>query len=205
MNRIFIFDVGNVLMSFLPLAFLNDRYADRDLANRLETVIFESPVWAMLDRGSVTDRQAIDILSGYEPDIANEISEVILGWTSIMKPIEENISLLYELKKQEVKLYYLSNMPLTGADYLPANYDYFRIFSGGIFSARERLAKPEPEIYELLLKRYALDRQACVFIDDSEANTDAASDLGIKSVLYKNPEQLINEISALRDDAPTDR
>ena len=46
-------------------------------------------------------------------------------------------------------------------------------FDGIIVSGDERLLKPDPAIYRLLLDRYGLEAEDCVFIDDSKANVEA--------------------------------
>ena len=200
MKRIFIFDIGNVLMSFQPLVFLNDIYSDRNLADRLELAVFGSEEWPMLDRGELTDSQAAPMMAEHAPDIAAQIKEVLEGWPRIMKPIRETIELVNDLKNQGAALYYLSNMPYSGADYLIANYDFINLFCGGIFSAREGMVKPEKEIFELLLSRYDLCKDKCVFIDDIKENIDTAKSLGIESILFESAKQLKKEISALRDE-----
>jgi len=51
---VIVFDIGNVLLSFKPLEFLNNRYDDEKLVNILYKEIFRSKEWLMLDRGTLT-------------------------------------------------------------------------------------------------------------------------------------------------------
>jgi putative hydrolase of the HAD superfamily len=55
---------------------------------------------------------------------------------------------------------------------------------GKIVSGFEKLAKPDPRIYELLFERYSLDPTECVFLDDRQVNIDAAMKLGMKTILF---------------------
>ena len=59
-----------------------------------------------------------------------------------------------------------------------------------IVSAHHQLMKPEPEICELLLSRYRLIPNECVFIDDLEPNIIAAENAGINGIHFKSPDQL---------------
>ena len=68
-------------------------------------------------------------------------------------------------------------------DYLKTR-EVFRYFDGQIISALERMVKPNREIYELLLNRFHLRAEECLFIDDLQANVDAAKESGIQAVRF---------------------
>jgi putative hydrolase of the HAD superfamily len=86
---------------------------------------------------------------------------------------------------EKYKLYILSNFSKDSyATYIPKR-DLFKEFDGMLFSFQVGYIKPENEIYELLLKRYALVPQECVFIDDMKENVTAAQELGLKGIVYK--------------------
>ena len=61
--------------------------------------------------------------------------------------------------------------------------------TGAIFSYQVKCIKPEAEIYQLLLDRYHLVPQECVFIDDRPENIEAAEKLGITGIQFQNQEQ----------------
>ena len=60
------------------------------------------------------------------------------------------------------------------------------LFVGVLFSCDVNLIKPDHAIFELLLNRYDLEPQETIFIDDSEANTHAATQLGMKAIHFKD-------------------
>lgn len=70
------------------------------------------------------------------------------------------------------------------------------IFGVVVDSAFVGMRKPEREIYELTLERLGLPAQACVFLDDIEVNCDAARELGMTAVAFRDTEQAIAEIEA---------
>src|SRR2546426_550801 len=59
------------------------------------------------------------------------------------------------------------------------------LFDDIVCSAEVGLAKPEPAIYALACDRLGVPPGACVFVDDHEANVDAATGAGLRAILYR--------------------
>jgi putative hydrolase of the HAD superfamily len=70
------------------------------------------------------------------------------------------------------------------------------IFDIVVDSAFVGTRKPEPRIYEITLERLGVGAADAVFIDDVEANCDAARDLGLRAVWFRSTDQAIEEIEA---------
>ncbi len=68
---------------------------------------------------------------------------------------------------------------------------------GGILSYRDRVVKPDPAIYKLLMERYDLVPEKTVFIDDTAVNIEAAKNLGWNGIVFESKEQVLSELSAL--------
>lgn len=68
---------------------------------------------------------------------------------------------------------------------------------GGILSYKDQLIKPEPEIYQLLLKRYGLKADESVFLDDTLVNVKAAEEQGIHGIHFLTKEQAEEELRKL--------
>ena len=62
-------------------------------------------------------------------------------------------------------------------------------FDGCVFSFREGIVKPDPEIYKVLLRRYGLKAEECVFIDDTEENVRSAQKLGMAGIVFTGYEE----------------
>ncbi|MGA9192520.1 MAG: HAD family phosphatase [Anaerolineales bacterium] len=71
------------------------------------------------------------------------------------------------------------------------------VFDAILISAEVALAKPDPAIYQMLLKQWSLPAQAVVFIDDFAENILAARQIGMAAIHFKSPEQAIAELNAL--------
>ena len=66
----------------------------------------------------------------------------------------------------------------------------------GVFF-QDKVVKPEPEIYRLLIDRYGLKPEECVFLDDTEKNLPMAREFGIHTILFKDKEQAVEELKML--------
>ena len=66
----------------------------------------------------------------------------------------------------------------------------FRHLRDSIVSAEEGLIKPDPAIYEVVLRRTGLEPQDLLFVDDSPANIEAAAALGFHVHRFEDPSAL---------------
>ena len=174
-----IFDLGNVLISWMPEEYLKKINYPENIRNTIMTDIFGSSEWAMLDNGDITTREAIDAIVLKSTLKREEIALVFNFRTDIMYPLDENVRLLPELKKQGFKLYFLSNFPLDIFEVVKNDYFFFRYFDGGIISAEVKLSKPDVRIFQYMINNYSLVPEECLYIDDIENNVRAAETTGM--------------------------
>jgi len=180
----FIFDIGNVLLDFKPKLYLKKIFNDQSTEEKMLELIFKSDEWAKLDEGLITRKEAIDVFGEREPDYISEIHMTFERLPEMLTPISDTIALLPTIKNAGHKLYYLSNYPKDGVEYIQTSYEFFSLFDGGVFSCDVNVCKPSPMIYHHLLDKYALVPEECVFFDDMEENVVAARDEGINGILF---------------------
>ena len=83
--------------------------------------------------------------------------------------------------------------------------DFLPHLNGGVFSYQVHRIKPEPEIYRILLEKYELKAEECVFVDDNGKNIQAARELGFRTVHFENYEQAREALEELlREDGEAD-
>lgn len=177
----YIFDMGNVCLHFDPLAFLKRQY-DSATADAVYGMMF-GPVWDRLDAGSLLPEDAPDAFCPAGHPLRPIVDDVYRRWEDILIPMEDTIRLASELKAQGGRLFYLTNFQ-KGFEGIAERKGIFHLFEGGVVSANERLMKPDPRIYRLLLERYQLQAENCVFFDDRRENIDTANVLGIRGILF---------------------
>jgi len=91
----------------------------------------------------------------------------------------------------------LSNMHPESIAFLEEEFSFGEVFAGSVISCRVGLCKPEPEIYEHLLRRYALIAAETILVDDLEKNLTAARACGIHTIRFEDPTQCARALRAL--------
>ena len=177
-----IFDLGNVLISFKPADFLDKTDYAADAKNIIISDIFNSREWGLLDNGDITTTEAIEKISARSSLQREQIASVFNLRAKIMYPINRNTKLLPALKKRGFKLYFLSNFPEDIFDEIYEGYEFFKFFDGGIISSKVKFSKPDIRIFKVLLEKYSLSAEECLFIDDIEINVRAADSVGMKVI-----------------------
>ena len=187
-----IFDLGNVLIKFRPSEFLLNFTRDQDYIDRFVSKVTRSKTWLELDRGTRTLENARQIFVSKYPKEKDFIERFLDQWMDMLTPIEKNVQSLREIKKLGYKTYILSNYIKEAFDYVTSKYNFFSLFDGQIISGFENIIKPERAIYELLLDRFNLKPENCLFIDDVLFFLKPAKKLGMKTI-WNRPETDLRE------------
>ena len=85
----------------------------------------------------------------------------------------------------------LSNMPTDVLTLIEERMDWLGEFSPRVYSCREGMIKPEPEIYRVLLEELALAPAEVLFLDDREENVGAARAQGLRAERFVSLEQIL--------------
>ena len=134
--------------------------------------------WIDYDMGVLSFDQVAEELAAYrgvEPEFAREMISLAIGKQETIRPTAK---LIAELKDKGYKLYVLSNMSREFINFL-RQQEVYENFDGDVISCEVGVVKPMPEIYDLLLDRFALDPSETIFIDDRIENIEAAAQKGI--------------------------
>jgi glucose-1-phosphatase len=194
MIRNIVFDLGNVLISFIPSEYLKKKNYPSNIRNTILNDIFKSEEWKKLDNGDITITEAIDSIAARSALKREEIALVFNFRIDLMFPLDDNVRLLPELKKQGFKVYYLSNFHLDSYEVVSNDYYFFRYFDGGVISADIKLSKPDIKIYRYFLDKYSLKPEECLYIDDIEENILAAESAGMQIFLTNGSPKIAEEL-----------
>ena len=185
-----VFDIGNVLLRFVPQELLMNILPDRtDLHDLMLERVFRSPYWVMLDRGSVTVEEAVEAMSAGDAEVKPYVRKVLTGWYDLPR-MDEGISVLKLCKERGKKVYALSNYPAEGIAWIWERAEFFRLFDGRVISSSIGMVKPSRNIYDHLIGKFALDPERTVFIDDTPANVEGALDAGWQGICYNRAGKL---------------
>lgn len=94
----------------------------------------------------------------------------------------------------------LSNAWTNGRYVLTKSKPCIDAFHVAVFSCEAGLVKPDPAIYHYILRLCSTEPEAAIFVDDAAENIDAANQVGIHGILFKNPKQAIADVTALLED-----
>jgi HAD superfamily hydrolase (TIGR01509 family) len=86
-----------------------------------------------------------------------------------------------------VRLYLLSNMPVSTFEHLRQHHEFFGHFTRLVISGAILLLKPEPAIYKHLVAETGIVPAESVFIDDLLKNVIAARECGFEAIQFRDP------------------
>ena len=193
-----IFDFGGVVMDWDPRYFFKDHFKDDEkMEHFLKNIVTDE--WnGEQDRGR-TLAEGTEIQVAKHPEWEKEIRAYYDNWTTMLKSdIPHNVEVLRKLEHSKYELFGLTNWSAETFPYALENYDFFKIFNEKIVvSGTEKLIKPDPTIWEVLLNRYHIKAEESVFIDDNSRNIEVAKSLGFICVHIKADTDLEKELKNL--------
>lgn len=192
-----IFDFGGVLVTWRPQEIIDSFYAEPELRAAVRTHVFEHPDWVEMDRGTLDERTVIERFAVRMRRPRAEMESLFDRVREALTPIGATVDLLRELHASGYGLYGLSNMSEPIFGHLERRHDFFGLFRGIVVSAKIKLVKPDPAIYEHLRERFALDFAESVFIDDLLPNVESARGVGLAAIRFETPEQVRRELAPL--------
>ena len=182
MIRNIIFDLGNVIINYNQEQIINNFTKKEEEIKYIYDEIFHAPEWKLMDLGNITNDEVIQLINERNEFKYQKLTEDFLHEWYKKQPINrEIVEIAKILKKNGYNLFVLSNMANLTYEYLK-NEEFFSLCTGIIISAHEHLIKPDEKVFKLLLDRYKLNAEECLFIDDdpSEENYKTANKMGMK-------------------------
>lgn len=181
-----LFDYGEVISLPQPA----EELLAMSVLAQLDPVVFTERYWRhrlSYDRGQAAHLYWADVLGrrlvAGDPVVA-DLALLDTGSWSHLNP--EMARLLGELVDDGHRLALLSNAPVPIADMID-EARWARSFRHRFFSCRLALTKPDPAIYEAVLRQLGAAPDEVTFIDDRPENRQAAAALGIRPVAYPGP------------------
>lgn len=189
-----VFDLGNVLISFRPSEYFDKKKYPENIKAKILSDIFGSKEWHLLDSGMINTSQAINSIAATSSLNKEEIAHIFNLRSELLFPLDQNVRLLPELKKQGFRLFFLSNFPLDLFEEVKTGYYFFKYFDGGIISSEVKVSKPDSRIFDILLNKYSLIPEECLYVDDIEINVKAGEAAGMKGLITFGSPEISGEI-----------
>ena len=192
-----IFDFGNVLLEWNPRHVYRRFFqSEEEMEKFLHDVDFTD--WNLQQDKGRPFAEGVSELSKQFPQYAELIQAYHDNWIhSIGNSLTGTIEIMKRLKRAGYQLYGLSNWSAETFPMARRKYDFFNLLDDIVISGEVGAIKPEPAIFEIMLKRIGRPAAECLFIDDALANIEAARAMGFATVHFQSPEQLENELHLL--------
>ena len=185
-----VFDIGGVLLDWDPRHLYRKLFEDEAAMERFLTEVCTMEWHHAHDLGVPYVISCRDLAARHP-----EYSDLIWAWGQrteemVAGPIAGTVEILGELRRRGIRCYALTNMEAETYPRRLERYEFLRWFDGTVVSSAERVAKPDPRIFQLLMERFDLRPETTLMIDDSERNLTAAWALGMQTVRFRSPEGL---------------
>ncbi len=191
-----VFDFGGVLIDWNP------RYLYRTIFNndeRMEWFLDNvcNTEWNLKQDRGRPFAEGITILKDKFPDYSILIEFFYSRWEQMLKgEITGTVEILY-LLKEKYKIFGLTNWSAETFPIAQKRFSFLQMFDGIVVSGKEKLVKPDKKLFSILLERYTLKPERCIFIDDSLINIEAAEEIGFNAVQFLSAYDLKEKLTSL--------
>ncbi len=198
-----VFDFGGVLFRWKPLEFLPrllpGHATSREATQALLRGIFQGfeGDWGEFDRGVLEAGPLAQRIAARTGLTVDEARHVVDSIPQELQPLPDSVALLRSLHAAGRELYFLSNMPEPYARHLESTHEFLALFQRGIYSARVKMIKPDPAIFEHARASFGDSGSPLVFIDDVEKNVVAARASGWRAIHFRDARQCEAELRRL--------
>jgi len=193
-----IFDLGGVMIDWQPRRLYKKLfYSDHAIDFFLNNVTTSD--WnEQQDEGrpiAIANKELIRTYPEYTP----EIEAYYQHWEAEMLgnaiPGMKDVLNFFVQSPRFNKVVALTNWSAETFPFAQKKFEFLDWFDGIIVSGKEKMKKPDPKIYHLLLDRFSIIARESLFIDDSARNVKAAQSIGIPGIQFTGKENLLRELA----------
>jgi len=153
----------------------------------------DTEMWHKAESGEIPEEDFWRKLAEYYQKSEEEVLQMLFDEKQLNLPLIEFL----KSKKNQMKFAFINN----GLDRLMEKFinewvlgSFFDVM---INSAKERLSKPDPKIFNLACERLNLSPSDCVYIGRKEHYVDTARSLGMRGFVYNDFENFKSQIQQL--------
>ena len=192
-----VFDLGGVLIDWDPRHVYRSEFADpaemEDFLSRICT-----PGWHRAHDLGADVRESCERLARAHPGYR----DAIMTWADRYEEMAagvfgDTVTVLADVVSAGLPCYALSNMEADTFRVRCDRFPFMRWFDGYVISGIEGVAKPDRQIFEVLIDRHSLNPASTAFVDDSAANVAVAGSLGLRALRFTSAQRLRQDLAAL--------
>jgi 2-haloacid dehalogenase len=191
-----VFDIGRVLIQWDPKLLYSELFPDDAERDWFLGEVCSEDWNRELDRGRSFAEGIAELITRH-PGQAKAIRAWDERWHDMVPgAIDGSVRLLGELRAAGVPTWAITNFSTEKYAEAILRFPFLTGFEDTVVSAHEKLLKPDPAIYRVLLERNRLDPASCLFIDDVPDNVVGARSVGMKAVVFTSPARLATDLVA---------
>ena len=184
-----VFDMGQVLVSYVGNLVCQIYIEDEQERKDVSTSVFASPEWVLLDMGVMPEEEALKKMQErLDTERKREQAEwCFWHWHEYnMKPKEGMEELVRWLKSMGYGIYLCSNASVRLLKCYKEVIPAIDCFDGILFSEEVQCLKPQKEMYGHLFDRFHLKPEECFFVDDLNLNIEGARRCGMEGYCFED-------------------
>jgi len=190
-----VFDLGNVLISWDPLPAIAKTVGAEQAARFLADEAFDFMAWNYQQDAGRSWEWAEEVAVASYPHWEAAIRAYRANFEeSLVGAIEDTVQIVRDLHAAQIPLYGLTNWSRELFPVALKHFDFLGLFEDIIVSGEESVAKPDPEIFEILHQRIGHSLAGCIFVDDVLRNIKAAREAGLDAILFTDTGHLREDL-----------
>ena len=189
-----IFDFGNVLVQWHPELVYGEYFGDEAKAWWFLRHIADATWRNRIDAGESTD-SCIAELKARQPEYAEAIELYRSRWKEMLTgEVPGMREVINDIKGKGYEIYGLTNWSMESFPAAREHFGILQMIDRYVVSGAEGLVKPDHRLFQVLLDRYSLKAEECIFIDDNPDNVAAARDMGMEGIVFTDADTLRKQL-----------
>jgi 2-haloacid dehalogenase len=186
-----IWDLGNVLIDWQPHAAVAAGLGEAEATRFLGAEDFDFMAFNHTLDGGATWAEGEAELRRTHPHWVEHAAAYRANFpSSLVGEVPGTVDIVRELSAAGVPMWGLTNWPDEFWSHAPERFEFLGLLDDVVVSGTEKVAKPDPAIYEIAVARAGLPASDLVFVDDKQANVVGAIEFGLDGVLFTGADDL---------------
>ena len=158
-----------------------------NVIDTLDHNMVNHPLWNHFDLDDIPEAELIQKFKELSPECVEYIDLFMNNLDDVVDMFPDADKWLKSLKDRGYHIYLLSNYPRRLFALHTLRFHFLPYTDGRVVSYECHITKPDERIYQCLCSKYNLIPEECIFLDDRQANLDAAEKLGFNTILVTDP------------------
>jgi 2-haloacid dehalogenase len=186
-----VWDLGNVLIRWDPHAAIAAGVGPEEARRFLTAEDFDFLAWNdVQDAGGTWADGEASVRRSHPHWVEHVLAYRANFESSLVGEVPGTADLVRELHAAGIPMWGLTNWSHELFPAAPRLFPVLQLLEAVVVSGTEKVAKPDPAIYEIAVTRAGLAAAELVFVDDREANVAAAIEFGLDGIVFTGAEDL---------------